>query len=285
MINKWIVLLSLFQLTSWAETAFNTMEESFSRALVPQSVKALGSWAGHCVHSHEPDKQWPAVFESRAVLDEASNLETLTQTYFWEKRNEPDFFLRFSLDALNRYQPFLDWLKKEQWTPVQITSDGVTNTFELSQGGTISRSLKVDETEFSTVFYLQVKKTSSLGEQIISYCAFSQKLNPLAVPGTPLFSMQTGPLQNTWVDVVLPTYQGNLRNLRIRKNAQDPIRLSQVEIKLKNGSKLYYSPVLFEKGPEIDFYNENALYLKADSIRFYLEGWASNLEVIGISGN
>lgn len=275
----------VFQAVCWGSTSFKNLEEAFSRALAPHHMKAFGSWAGNCIHSHDPERAWPAVFVSRAVLEESSNLEKMTQTYFWEKRNNPDFFMTFSLDALRRYQPFLEWLKKEQWTPVQLSSEGITNTFELSQGGKVVRTLRIDETEFNTVFYLQVKKFSSAGQETLSYCSFSKELMPLAAPGSALFSMQTGPLQNTWVEVILPPFQGNLRNLRVRKNPQDLIRLSQLEIRLKNGSKLHYSPVAFEKGNEVDFYDQNALYLKAESIRFYVEGWATNLEVVGVSGN
>lgn len=263
-------------------TAFDNLHEEFRKSSVPPTKEALGYWAGHCIHSHEPETRWPAIYVNRAILDPQSNTEKLSQTYFWEKRKEADFFMNFSAQQVNQYGPFMNWSEKEQWSPTFISEDALTNTFELSSG-TIIRSVRITETEFSRNFLMQVSRKTAKGTEIISYCSFSKELETQTPEeNTPTFIVHTGPIGNTFAEIRFPLQKRAMKSLVIQKPTNQLITLSQIEVLLDTGKVMYFAPSNFEKGDAIALQSEYLFPFRAVAIRFHISGMASDLQIYGL---
>lgn len=265
-----------------APTVFQNLESEFQRALSPTQKGALGYWAGHCVHSHDPETRWPAVYIHKAILDNSSNVERLSQTYFWEKRNDPGYFLSFSAQQINQYGPYLSWSQKEQWTTTDVFDDSLTNTFELPSGGTIVRSVRVDETEFTRTYLMQVSRKTVKNNEVISYCAFNTELEANTPnENTPTFLVRTGFIGNTFAEIKLPFQKRAMKSLVIQKRAGESITLSKIEVIQDNGKVMYFAPIAFEKGDSVALTNEYLFPFRAVAVRFYIMGLASDLEIYG----
>jgi len=263
-------------------TPFQTLQDDFQKAGVPSPKGELGYWAGHCIHSHDPETRWPAVYVHKAILEGASNVEKISQTYFWEKRNQPDFFMNFSAQQINQYGPYANWTQKEQWTPAMIVGDSLTNTFELSNGGTIIRSVRIVETEFTQMYLMQVARRTAKGTENISYCSFSKELEKVTPDqNTPTFLIHTGALVNTFAEIKLPVQNRPMRSLIIRKRNGEAVTLSKIELIQDNGKVMYFEPTSFEKGDSIALKTEYGYAFRAVAIRFYVMGFASDLEIYG----
>jgi len=176
------IILTLLALVLTSEafassTAFQRLQRQFQSAPAPSQKETVGYRAGHCVQVQEPEKKWPAVYLSRMVVDPASAYtESYSQTYFWEKRNQPDFFMGFTAEQLNQYGPYRDWIQEEQWLPSFIEDGSLKNEYRLSNGDLLIRSVRVDETEFTSNYLLQVVWRTSKGDKTVSYCSFGKKL-------------------------------------------------------------------------------------------------------------
>lgn len=261
---------------------FETLQDDFQKANMPAQKEALGYWAGHCIHSHDPETRWPAVYVSKTILDSNSNIEKISQTYFWEKRNDAAFFLGLSVQQLNQYGPFMSWIQKEQWTSTEMINNSLTNTFNLPSGGTILRSLRVDETEFTRTYLMQVSRKTEKNNEVISYCAFSTEMMS-ATPdeNIPTFSVHTGVIGNTFADIRLPFQQRAMKSLVIKKRMGEAITLSSIEVLREDGKTMYFAPVAFEKGESVGLIDKYALPFRAVAVRFYVSGLASDLEIYG----
>jgi hypothetical protein len=261
-------------------TQFEHLQSDYQKAFGPKTKAGLGTWAGHCIHSHEPEKKWPAVYVNRTVLDKESNIEKTTQTYFWEKIEDVNFFKKFTWTELNRYQPYVNWTKKEQWTGVEIVNDSLTNTFQLSQGGTIHRSLRINETEMSKTYILQVVRKRDSEEEVLSFCEFSSELRDVPEYSPAPGAIHTGAMANTWVELRLPANKPAITQLVIRKRVGEQVGISRVQIMTDTGKVLSYGETVFGAGNEMAF-GDNGLLFRPVAIRFYLAGYTSNLEIYG----
>ncbi|MFM8269356.1 MAG: hypothetical protein ACKN9V_04135, partial [Pseudomonadota bacterium] len=277
------ILFLIFSIQIFAvPTQFENLDSHFRRALSPSQKGALGYWAGHCVHSHDPETRWPAVYVHKAILDSTSNVERMSQTYFWEKRTDPSYFLRFSTQQIEQYSPYRSWAQKEQWTTTEKVQDSLTNTFELPNGGTIVRSVRVDETEFTRTYLMQVNRRTPKGTETISYCSFSQELETtVPVENSPTFWVHTGPVGNTFAEIRLPFQKRAMKSLVIRKKMGEVATLSQIEVFREDGTKMMFSPTSFEKGDAIALNSESGLPFRAVAVRFYILGFVSDLEIYG----
>jgi hypothetical protein len=265
-----------------APTSFESLQDEFQKSSLPPHKEALGAWAGHCIHSHEPETLWPAVYVNKAILDTASNTEKLSQTYFWEKRKEPDFFTGFSVEQLNQYGPYMNWIQKEQWSPTVISDDSLSNTFELSSGGTIIRSVRITETEFTRTYLMQVTRKTTKGLENISYCSFSKEMESKTPDeNNPTFLIHTGALVNTFAEVKLPLQKRAMKTLVVRKRNGEAVTLSKIEVLLDSGKVMYFAPTSFENGDSVGFTTEYKSPFRALAIRFYVMGFASDLEIYG----
>jgi len=277
-----IVTLMLGVSAFAAPTSFESLQEEFQKSSLPPHKEALGTWAGHCIHSHEPETLWPAVYVNKAILENSSNTEKLSQTYFWEKRKESDFFMGFSAEQLNQYGPYMNWIQKEQWTPTVVSNDSLTNTFELSSGGTIIRSVRITETEFTRTYLMEVARKTTKGTENISYCSFSKELETKTPDeNTPTFWVHTGALVNTFAEVKLPLQKRAMKSLVIRKRSGEAVTLSKIEVLLDTGKVMYFAPTSFENGDAVAFITEHKFPFRAVAIRFYVMGFASDLEIYG----
>lgn len=265
----------------WGQTSFQQLQDDYQRATGPKAKAGLGTWAGHCIHSHEPEKKWPAVYVNRTVLDKESNLEKTSQTYFWEKIEDSTYFKKFTLSELNRYQPYMNWTQKEQWTPVEMNQDSLTNSFKLSQGGIVIRSLRINETEWSKTYLLQVTRKTETLTEALSYCEFTQEMREgLDYSPVPV-SIHTGALGNTWVELKLPANKAPVTSLVIRKRVGEQMGISRVQILTETGKVLSYGETVFGAGTEMAF-GDNGLLFRPAGISFYLSGYASDLEIYGL---
>lgn len=278
--KKTISLIVLVCVQAFSQTSFENLKADYQRALGPKTKGGLGTWAGICVHSHEPEKKWPAVYVNRTVLDKESNIERTTQTYFWEKNENVNYFKQFSLSELFRYQPYVNWAQKEQWTSVDMLNDSLTNTFKLSQGGTIVRSLRVNETEWNKTYILQVARRTDRDLETLSYCEFSTEVRDVPDYTPAPVSIHTGAVGNTWVELKLPANKAAITRLVIRKRMGEAIDLSRVQILTDTGKVLSYGPTTFGAGNEMAF-ADNGLWFRPVGISFYLAGFASDLEIFG----
>lgn len=262
---------------------FERLQSQFQRASVPSQKETVGYWAGHCVQAQEPDKRWPAVYLSRMVIDPASAFtESYSQTYFWERRNTPDFFMGFTAEQLNQYSPYRDWVQKEQWLPSFIEDDSLTNEFQLSNGSKVIRSVRINETEFTLNYLMQVVWRTSKGDQIVSYCSFSKELEVTSAGETsPTFKIQTGFLADTYAEIRLPSQVRAMKALVVRKKSGEAFTLSRLEITQDTGRIMYFAPTYFENDNAIGFTQEGQQPFRAASIRFYLSGAVSDLEIYG----
>ena len=279
--KKWMgLLVFVVAVQGFGLTQFEQLQSDYQKAFGPKTKGGLGTWAGHCIHSHEPEKKWPAIYSNRTVLDKESNIEKSTQTYFWEKIEDVGFFKKFTLSELNRYQPYVNWTKKEQWTGVDILNDSLTNTFQLSQGGTIIRSLRVNETELSKTYLMQVTRKRDAQEEVLSYCEFSTEVKD--VPGyTPApGSIHTGPVANTWLELRLPANKPAITRLVLRKRTGEQIGISRVQILTDTGKVLSYGETAFGAGNEMAF-GDNGFLFRPAGISLYVSGYASDLEIYG----
>jgi len=277
-----LAILTL-SLSVFAEmTPFQKLEEEFQKSSIPTDKEALGTWAGQCIHSLAPESLWPAVYVNKAILDPASNTERLSQTYFWEKRNDPGFFKGFSEEQLNQYGPFMSWIQKEQWSPTTISNDSLVNTFELPSGGTMIRSVRITETEFTRTYLLQVARKTVKGTENISYCTFSKELQTKTpTENTPTFYVHTGALVNTFAEIKLPIQARAMKSLVVRKRSGEAVTLSKIEVLLDSGKVMYFAPTSFENGDSVGFTTEYKYSFRAVAIRFYVMGFASDLEIFG----
>jgi hypothetical protein len=267
-------------LQAFGQTSFQQLETDYRRALGPKTKGGLGTWAGHCIHSHDPEKKWPAVYVNRTILDKESNLEKSTQTYFWEKTEDIHYFKKFTLSELNRYQPYVTWAQKEQWTSVEMVEDALTNTFQLSQGGTIIRSLRINETEWSKTYLLQVARKKDQQMEVLSYCEFSTPMRDVPEYTPAPVSIHTGAMANTWVELKLPAQKAPITRLGIRKRMGEQIGISRVQILTDTGKVLSYGETVFGAGNEMAF-GDNGLFFRPAGITFYISGFASDLEIYG----
>lgn len=268
-------------------TIYKQMEEEFQHSVAPQEKAILGVWAGHCVQAHEQNQKWPAVYINKAILDSQSNTETITQTYFWEKKNDPNYFKGFaSAKYLNQYAPLQDWLKREQWQPTQLLSDSLQNHFNLSNGGVVTRSLRVNETEFSKVLLLKVERKLNNSNETLSYCSFSKYLGSSmdeSSASPDVFSIHTGQIGNTYAEVRFPAYKKPMTYLVIRKKAWENPQISNVVIYFENGQRLDYPLVQFGADGQMALEVGKYTQARAISVRFDISGWASDLEFYSLA--
>lgn len=282
--NKWIFLVGILVTlgAQAAPTEFERLGTAFNQAQGPQKKAVLGYWAGSCVHAHDPNTRWPAVYVNKTLLDSETNTERVTQTYFWERNSDVDFYKRLTVPQLLQHTPYVQWAQREQWSEVEIIDQAFTNTFKLTEGGTIVRSVRVIESEFSKTFLLRVLKKNENQASVISFCELNTSLGsqPAQTEETS-FWMRTGAVGNTFVDIQVPFQHRFSRSVVIRKNAGANAILSDIQIVLIDGKVLHYGDATFEKGPAIELWPSTDVGIKVASIRFAVIGTASQIEVFG----
>ena len=289
MVRVFITVLALIVAVQvFAEASiYQQIEEEFQHSVAPQEKKTLGVWAGHCVQAHDQNQKWPAVYINKALLDPQTNIETLTQTYFWEKKNDPNYFKGFvSAKYLNQYSPLQEWLKREQWNPTQVLSDSLQNQFNLSNGGVVTRSLRVNETEFSKMLLLKVERKQNNANETLSYCAFSKYLGASmdeSNPSPDTFLIHTGQIGNTSAEIRLPAYKRPMAYLVIRKKSWETPILSNIVIYFENGQRLDYPLVQFGADGQLALEVGKYTQARATSVRFDISGWATDLEFYSLA--
>lgn len=282
--NKWIFLLGVIVAleAQAAPTEFERLDTAFNQAQGPQKKAVLGYWAGNCVHAHDPSMRWPAVYVSKTLLDSETNTERVTQTYFWERNPDVDFYKRLTVPQLLQHTPYVKWAQREQWNEVEIINQAFTNHFNLTDGGTIVRSVRVIESEFSKTVLLQVLKKTENQASVISYCELNTSLGsqPSQTEETS-FWIRTGAVGNTFLDLQVPFQHRFSRSIVIRKNAGANAILSDIKILLVDGKVLHYGDATFEAGNAIELWPSTDVGIKVASIRFAVIGTASQIEVFG----
>lgn len=263
-------------------SVFEALQQDYSKAHAPTVKEALGAWAGYCVHSHEPNQKWPAVYIHQGHIDSQTNLEALSQTYFWEKNNSIGYFSHFTWEQLNQYPPYVEWSKKEQWRPTEIANDSLTNRFELPNGGTVFRSVRVRETEFTQTVLLEIRRETSKTTEILSQCAFDNHIpKKTSSPNTYTVSMQTGPLSDVYTEIKFPFQDRRMNQLVIQKPQGEIIFLSRVQVTSDTGRVFSFQPIQFAQSDAVALEFPEAQ--KLHSVRFFVEGRVSNLWVYGLT--
>ena len=274
----WLLTTQAFALSS----IFDSLQQEYSKAHAPIVKSALGAWAGYCVHSHDPNQKWPAVYVHKTQTDPQTNIEAFSQTYFWEKKDSAHYFSTFTWERLNQYQPYVEWTRKEQWQPTQLIEDALTNRFDLPNGGSIIRAVRVSETEFSQTFLVEVRRQTNKGTEVLSHCAFHKPLPSKNSPtNSPTVSVQTGPLTNTYTEIQLPLQDRRMNQLIIQKPPGEVVFLSRVEVISETGKVFSFQPIQFPQGDAValEFSEAQKIY----SVRFFVEGRVSNLWIYGLT--
>jgi len=280
--NLFVFLVLLGGRSFALSSVFETLQNEFSKAHAPIVKKALGAWSGFCVHAHEPNQKWPSVYVHQGHINPQTNLDSFSQTYFWQKKDSPHYFSHFTWEQLNQYQPYLDWAKKEQWKPTEIVNDSLTNYFDLPNGGTIVRSVRVSETEFSQTLLLEIRRETIKGTETLSQCSFHKPLaQKVSSPQTPTVSVQTGPLSNTYAEIKFPLQERRMEKLIIEKPQGERVILSRVEVIAETGQIFVFQPIQFPQGNAmaLEFPQSQRLH----AVRFFVEGQVSNLWIYGLT--